>query len=144
VKLWVMDSSLFFKLVEGTDAALQPHIAAVFRRADEAGATMAITTITVHEYLVRPRQLGDDEWHRARAVVDDFEVLTFDRAAAEKAAAIERLAPSAGMSKTEAKKIWFRDAAILGTALARGAEVVFTHDGPMANRSVVGLKIERV
>jgi predicted nucleic acid-binding protein len=145
VLFWVLDSNLFFKMVEATDPALQPALDKLFSDANRANATLAITSVTVQEFLVRPRQLGEEQWHRARAIVDNFEVLSFDRAAAEEAAKIERYkAASLGTSNTEAKKIWFRDAAIVGTAIAKGAARVFTHDGPMAGMQVSGVVIERV
>lgn len=127
---------------------MQPALEKLFAEADENGAHLAISAVTVQEYLVRPRTLGETEWHKARGIVDQFTVLSFDRAAAEAAATLELKKNTQhtemGGSRTEAKKIWFRDAAIVGTAIARGAEKVFTHDGPMAGMHVTGISIVRV
>lgn len=129
-----------------------PALEALALEAEKAEAEFAISAITVQEFLVRPHQLGMDAWHEARAKLDDFIILHFDRAAAEEAAKLERvradyigtLTSSTEAKKTEAKKVWFRDAAIVGTAIARGAEAVFTHDADIAKMKPVGIIIRRV
>lgn len=147
MKLWVLDSNLLFKMVEGTDPALQPALESLAHEAGNANADFAISAVTVHEFLVRPHQLGVDQWHEARAKLDPFIILQFDRAAAEEAAKLERARAayiSGASTKSEGKRVWFRDAAIVGTAIARGAELVLTHDGDIANMKAAGVAVRRI
>ncbi|MCG8419020.1 MAG: hypothetical protein MJE77_13870 [Proteobacteria bacterium] len=102
--------------------------------------------MTVQEYLVIPRRSGEDAYHRARKALDILLILPFDRAAAEEAARLElakhKKAYLAGAnSRTEAKRWWFRDAAIVGTAVVSGAECIFTREGPMLKMDVLGVRI---
>lgn len=147
MKLWVLDSNLLFKLVEGTDPVLKPALDALALEADAERATFAVSAVTAQEFLVKPHLHGPDEWHRARQALNAFVVLQFDRAAAEEAAKLERAMSayaSTAATRSVGKREWFRDAAIVGTAIARGAEAIYTHDGPMAKMRPTGVAIRTV
>jgi len=92
-----------------------------------AKAVLYVSAVTIQELAVAGQMSGSwAEWHdfiRAR-----FNPLPFTTLCAEKAAALQVAVgrPSRG-TKSErraAKDLWFRDAAIVGTALAEGFEMV--------------------
>jgi hypothetical protein len=95
-------------------------------------------------------RMVEDAYHRCRLALDRFLVLQFDRAAAEEAAKLElarhrqAYLDAGAASRTEAKRLWFRDAAVVGTAVAAGAEYVFTREGPMLNMQVAKVQIRPV
>jgi predicted nucleic acid-binding protein len=149
MKIWVLDTNLVVDLLEGEPARKAPLMQLVTRVAEEK-AFLAVSTVTVQEYLVLPHAHGQDAYHRCRLALDRFLILQFDRAAAEEAAKLELakyrhmyLAAGAN-SRSDAKRWWFRDAAVVGTAVAAGAEYVFTREGPMVNMQVARVQIRRL
>lgn len=149
MRLWLLDTNLVVDLTEG-DPERRAPLLKLATDADEKDAFLAISSVTVQEYLVIPRTRGEDMYHRARKALDRFIVLQFDRRAAEEASKLElaryrnEYLAAGASSRTEAKQWWFRDAAIVGTAIANKAEYVFTREGPMLKMEVVGPIIRSV
>ncbi|HWN71730.1 MAG TPA: PIN domain-containing protein [Haliangium sp.] len=149
MRLWVLDTNLVVDLLEG-DPARKAPLMRLAEQAMESGAFLAVSAVTVQEYLVLPRAYGEDAYHRCRLALNRFLVLQFDRAAAEAAAKLElakyrqAYLDAGAASRTEAKRWWFRDAAVVGAAVAAGAEYVFTREGPMVNMQVAGVQIRQV
>jgi predicted nucleic acid-binding protein len=149
MKIWVLDTNLVVDLLEG-DPARKAPLMQLAEQAMDGGAFLAVSAVTVHEYLVIPRAHGEDAYHRCRMALDRFLILQFDRAAAEEAAKLElakyrqTYLDAGAASRSDAKRWWFRDAAVVGSAVAAGAEYVFTREGPMVNMQVARVQIRRV
>jgi predicted nucleic acid-binding protein len=149
MRLWVLDTNLVVDLLEGEPARKAP-LMRLAEHATKEGAFLAVSSVTVHEYLVIPRAHGEDAYHRCRLALNRFQILQFDRTAAEEAAKLElakyrqAYLDAGAASRSEAKRWWFRDAAVVGTAVAAGAEYVFTREGPMLNMQVARLQIQPV
>lgn len=149
MKLWVLDTNLVVDLLEG-DPVRKAPLQQLASDATAENAFLAVSTVTVQEYLVVPRARGQDAYHQCRQALDAFVILQFDRAAAEEAAKLElakyrnNYLVAGATSRTDAKRWWFRDAAVVGTAVAAGAEYLFTREGPMVSMQVTGLQIRRL
>ena len=146
--LWVVDTCLVIDLAEG-DPGRKAALAQLGRDANAASAMLTISAVTVQEYLARPAALGAGALHTAREVLKAFETLAFDKGAADVAAQVQ-LAPHrahyekhGAASKNQIKRWWFRDAAVVGTAVRHGAKVICTGDGPLANIAHPAVSIRR-
>lgn len=94
-----------------------------------AKALLYVSAVTIQELAVVGQMTG--KWAEMHDFIRErFNTLPFTSLCAEKAAALQVAVgkPSKGTKaeRREAKDLWFRDAAIVGTAVAEGFEMLVT------------------
>lgn len=126
--LVLVDTAPIIYTLEG-HRSLAPRFADLFRRGDAGQIGLAVTTVTIAEVLTGPLKAGEEALaRRYRAVLEGWQVVSFDADLAESAA---RLRGHYGLK--------LPDAIQLASALAINADVLVTHDRDF--KRVAGIRV---
>jgi len=123
----LFDTNMVSRWMDG-DSDFQAPLKALVRKLAKRKATCFVSAVTVQELMVFARASGAHQ--KAHAfLTSTFGTLEFDERAALEAARIGASLPVARGSKQDARDLWHRDIAILGTASVHEMDAVITANG---------------
>jgi predicted nucleic acid-binding protein len=123
----LFDTNMVSRWMDG-DSDFQAPLKALVRRLAKRKATFYVSAVTVQELMVFARASGAHQ--KAHAFLTaTFTTLEFDERAALEAARIGAAVPVARGAKQNARDLWHRDIAILGTAAVHEMDAVITANG---------------
>lgn len=120
----LFDTNMVSRWMDG-DSDFQAPLKALVRRLAKRKAIFCVSAVTVQELMVFARASGAHQ--KAHAFLTaTFTTLEFDERAALEAARIGAALPVARGAKQNARDLWHRDIAILGTAAVHEMDAVIT------------------
>jgi len=123
----LFDTNMASRWADG-DSDFQAPLKALVRRLAKRKASFFVSAVTVQELMVFARASGQHE--KAHGfLTNTFTTLPFDERAALEAARIGAALPVARGAKQDARDLWHRDIAILGTASMHELDAVITANG---------------